>query len=173
MSVRVIGDGANGYRLFSPDDEMVGWIRGRALGVSGFDDEAAAVSAAIRSYCSLRSWLERQGLHPLPALGDDPPRCARQGECRSILIGRVQVARLPAGTPYDPKAETHSFEIVLTHDISEGMGIHAGLVALRAAHPAVVAADIAWASRTRHTNNDNDDSRSTHNPTTHLQLEAR
>ena len=151
MSIRVIADGADGYRLLSPSNQLMGWVRGRAIGVSGFSDEAESISAAIRSYSSLAQWLEQQHLHPLPELTDDPARLIHDGAHRWVLIGRVPVARLPTGTPGEAGANTHAFEIVLKGSISEGMAIHAALVALRAAHGGIDAADIAWPRRRRTT----------------------
>lgn len=168
MTVRVVADGADGYRLLSADNAVAGWVRGRAVGVGGFDDEGDAVSAAIRAYCALAPWLERQHLHPLPTLGEEPARRVHDGAHRWILIGRVPVARLATGTPYAAGAAGHVFEIVLKGSISEGMMIHAALVVLRAAHGSRDAADISWAPR-RHTVG----ARASLAPTTYLDLEAR
>ncbi len=146
MSIRVVADGADGYRLMSSDGDLVGWVRGRAIGVNGFRDEDAAVSAAIRSYRVLAPWLERQRLHPLATLGDEPARLVHDGAHRWVLMGRVQVARLPVDVP-GAGASSHAFEIVLKGTISEGMAIHAALVTVRAASGTFGAADISWAPR--------------------------
>jgi hypothetical protein len=167
MTVRVLADGADGYRLLSADDTVVGWVRGRAIGVVGFRDEDQAVSGANRGYCALVPWLDRQQLDPLPTLGEEPVRCVHDGAHKWILVGRIPVARLPTGTPYEPAAGGHAFEIVLKGAISEGMAIHAALVVQRAAHGRVSAADISWASRL------NVGARPSLAPTTHLDLEAR
>jgi hypothetical protein len=167
MSIRVFNDGADGYRLISPSNDLVGWIRGRAIGVGGFADEDAAVSAAIRSYCILASWLEQQGLHALPTLGDEPARCIHDGAYRWILIGRLPVARLTTGTPCDASENSHAFELVLRESLRAGLSIHAALIALRAAHGKIDAADIAWAARA-----DTDDAASRLAPTTYAQLEV-
>jgi hypothetical protein len=105
----------------SPSNQLMGWVRGRAIGVSGFSDEAES----------------------------DPARLIHDGAHRWVLIGRVPVARLPTGTPAEVGANTHAFEIVLKGSISEGMTIHAALVALCAAHGGIAAADIAWPARSR------------------------
>ena len=167
MTVRVVADGADGYRLLSADNAVAGWVRGRAVGVGGFDDEGDAVSAAIRAYCALAPWLERQHLHPLPTLGEEPARRVHDGAHRWILIGRVPVARLATGTPYAAGAAGHVFEIVLKGSISEGMMIHAALVALRESHGSVDAADIVWAERRRAIGTDPPLA-----PNTHLDLDA-
>jgi len=167
MSIQVVADGADGYRLLSADDEVVGWVRGRAVGVSGFESEEAVTSAAIHAYGVLAAWLERQHLHGLAELGEDRAQFVHDRAHRWIVIGRIPVARLQTGTPYDPDARTRSFEIVLKGSISEGMAIHAALVALRAAHGRIDAADIAWADRDK-----NLGARDSIAPRTHLQLEA-
>jgi nucleotide-binding universal stress UspA family protein len=41
MSIRVVADGADGYRLLSANNELAGWVRGRAIGVAGFADDGA------------------------------------------------------------------------------------------------------------------------------------
>jgi len=168
MTTRVIADGADGYRLLSAEDAVVGWVRGRALGVTGFDDEDAVVPAAIRAYGALASWLDRQHLPPLPVLGTQPARCIHDGAHRWIVVGRSPVARLPTPPPHDVAPSGHAFEIVLRGAISEGMAIHAALIVLRAARGIVDGADISWAAR-RNTAG----ASSTLAPTTHLDVEAR
>jgi hypothetical protein len=147
MSIRVVADGADGYRLFSPANQVVGWVRGRVIGVSGFENENVAVSAAIRSYGVLAPWLEQQRLHPFPALPDGPVRFVHDGAHRWILIGRVPVARFPDGTRRDSGARGHAFEIVLKGSVSEGMIIHAALVTLHAAHGKITPADVSGPAR--------------------------
>src|SRR4029079_13869328 len=70
MSIRVLADGADGFALFSPRGHLVGWIRGRAIGVAGFIDEPTAISAALHANRVLSEWLERNGLQPLAKFGD-------------------------------------------------------------------------------------------------------
>ncbi len=147
MSIRVVSDGADGYRLLSPDGDMVGWVRGRAIGVNGFPSEDAAVAAAIRSYRVLAPWLERQHLHPLATLGDEPARLVHDGAHRWVQVGRVPVARLSVEGHTGSGDATHTFEIVVKGTISEGMAIHAALVTVRAANGTFGAADISWAPR--------------------------
>ena len=168
QTVRVIADGADGYRLLSPDDDVTGWVRGRAIGVSGFDHEDGAASAALRAYGVLASWLERQQLHPLPTLGDQPARRVHDGAHLWILIGRVPAARLRTGTPYDLRARGHAFEIVLKGPISEGIAIQAALVVLRAARGNIDAADVSRASRRSRVG-----ASSSLAPIAHLDLEPR
>jgi hypothetical protein len=166
MTIRVLADGADGYRLLSAEDAVVGWIRGRAIGVTGFASYDAVVSGAVRAYCVLASWLERQHLHPLTPLDDAPARCIHDGAYRWIVIGRVPIARLPSQSPSDDVAGAHSFEIVLKGALSEGMAIHAALVVLRAARGRIDAADIVWSSRHASFG------AAPLVPTTHLDLEA-
>ena len=84
MSIRVFADGADGFALLSPRGELVGWIRGRAIGVAGFDDESAAIEAAIRANRVLSEWLERNGLSSLAEFGDSNPHvvCSLVRDCR-------------------------------------------------------------------------------------------
>jgi hypothetical protein len=166
ISVQIIGDGADGYRLLSANNDLVGWVRGKAIGVSGLADEESIASAALRSYEALSAWLERQHLHPLPALGGDVPRWIHDGAHRWLLVGRVPVARLPPNAAGASSA--HAFEIVLKGSISEGMAIHAALVALRAAHGTIDPADVAWAGSTHASG-----VRSSRTPASHLELEGQ
>ena len=165
MTVRVVADGADGYRLLSPTNEVVGWLRGRAIGVTGSASEDAAVVAATRAYGALARWLERQQLPPLPPLGDEPSRFVHDGAHRWILVGRVPVARFAAASL--SAADAHAFEIILKGSVSEGMAIHAALVALGAAQGRIDAADIAWAGRRKKAGGDGSPT-----PTTHMDLEA-
>lgn len=167
MTIRVLPDGADGYHLLAPnDDAIVGWVRGQAIGVSGFQSDVAAATSAVRCYPVLASWLERQHLAPLPLFGDEAPQVVHDGAHRWILIGRVLVARLRAEPSQEDGALTHAFEIVLRRELSEGMAIHAALVAVRSAHGTIGAADIAWAPRRR------GERRSLPTPFTHLELDA-
>jgi hypothetical protein len=167
MNIQVIADGADGFRLLAANNELLGWVRGRAIGVSGFADEAAAVKAAMRSYTKLAAWLERQHLRPLADLKDDEPRVEDDGAHRWVLVGNAHVARLTSGSPYDFDTPTHAFEIVLKGSITEGMTIHAALVALRAAHSTVDAADIARGGRRKPVG-----ITSSVSPTTHREVDA-
>lgn len=166
MSIQVVPDGDDGYRLLSANNDLVGWVRGQAIGVSGLTDDDSLTLAAMRSYGALSAWLERQHLYPLPEVGGEPFRWIRDGAHRWLLVGRVRVARLAARHDAGPK--TPAFEIMLKGSISEGMAIHAALVALRAAHGNIHAADIAWAGRSQSFG-----ARSSLTPTTHLELEAQ
>jgi hypothetical protein len=168
MTIRVIADGADGYRLLSQDSTVVGWIRGRAIGVAGFDDDEAVIAAAMRGYVVLASWLDRQHLHPLPSLGKEEARCLHDGAHRWIVVGGAPVARFVPARERDPGSCGQAFEIVLRGPISEGMAIHAALIVLRAAHGKIAAADIAWAQRSNTVG-----AGSILAPTTHLDLEAR
>jgi hypothetical protein len=168
MTIQVIADGADGYRLLSADSVAVGWIRGRVIGVAGFDDDEAVVRAAMRGYVVLASWLERQHLHPLPTLGTEETRCVHDGAYRWIVVGSVPVARLVPVRERDPASCGQAFEIVLRGAISEGMAIHAALIVLRAAHGKIAAADISWAQRNHAVG-----ASQVLAPTTHLDLEAR
>lgn len=148
MSIRVLADGADGFALFSPHDELVGWIRGRAIGVSGFDDEATAIDAAIRANRVLSEWLDRNGLPGLAAFGRGTPNVVHDGAHRWILVERVPVARLPEPAPTaGDDSLTHAFEVVLRGIINEGMAIHAALIALRAARGDIDANHIRWPIR--------------------------
>ena len=145
MSIRVFADGADGFALLSPRGELVGWIRGRAIGVAGFDDESAAIEAAIRANRVLSEWLERNGLSPLAEFGDSNPHVVRDGAHRWIVVERIPVARLPEPAPtMGDDSLAHSFEIVVRGVINEGLAIHAALIALRAARGDIDASHIRW-----------------------------
>jgi hypothetical protein len=148
MSIRVLADGADGYRLFSPRNELVGWVRGRVVGVNGFASQEVAIDCAVKAYRVLAPWLERRGLQPLPPIGDVTPRLVHDGAHKWIACDRVPVARLPEDAPIrGAERKCHSFEIVLRGAVSAGMAIHAALIAVRAAHGRIVVADIAWPRR--------------------------
>ena len=145
MSIRVLADGADGFALFSPRGDLVGWIRGRAIGVAGFADEPAAINAAIRANRVLSEWLERNGLPPLARFGDAVPRVVHDGAHRWILSDGAPVARLAEPAPTtDDDSLTHAFEIVLRGIVNEGLAIHAALIALRAARGDIDARHIRW-----------------------------
>jgi hypothetical protein len=145
MSISVLADGADGFALLSPEGELGGWIRGRVIGISGFDDEAAATRAAVIANRVLAEWLERNGLPPLAAFADVPTRVVHDGAHRWIMAGTVPVARLPEPAPtVGDDALTCAFEIVLRGIMNEGVAIHAALIALRAARGDIDARHIRW-----------------------------
>ena len=150
MTIRVVDDGYRGYRLLSPKGEIVGWVRGLVVGVNGFPDEDAAIEAALRSYRVLVAWLGRHGLEPLPQIGDGAIRVAHDATRRWILCDDIPVARLPgAAAEHQGTLPQHSFEIVLRGAVNDGMGIHAALIALRAAQGRISVADVVGASLSR------------------------
>ncbi len=145
MSIRVLADGADGFALLTPRGELVGWIRGRAIGVAGFADESAAIEAAVHANRSVSEWLERNARSSLAPFGNAKPRVVHDGAHRWVLSGTVPIARLPEPAPTTgDDSLTHAFEIVLRGIINEGVAIHAALVALRAARGDIDANHIRW-----------------------------
>ena len=145
MSIRVLADGADGFALLSPRGELVGWIRGRVIGVAGFGDESAAIDAAVRANPVLSEWLERNGLPLLAEFGESKPHVVHDGAHRWIVVGRVPVARLPEPAPtVGDDTLAYSFELVVRGVMSEGLAIHAALIALRAARGDIDARHIRW-----------------------------
>ena len=148
MSIRVVDDGAGGYTLISPDAELVGWVRGAAVGVTGFPSEEAAVDAAVRAYRALLPWVERHGLKPLEPIGAGPMRIVHDGAHRWVAFGDIPVARLPGAIPHDRvEAAEHAFEIVLRGTPSDGVAIHAALIVQRVARGRTESAQIEWRPR--------------------------
>ncbi len=151
MSIRVVDDGAGGYTLLSRDNVQAGWVRGAAVGVTGFATEDEAIAAAVRAYRALVPWVERNHLKPLVPIREGPMRLVHDGAHRWIAFDNIPIARLPNATPHDrADAAQHAFEIVLRGAVSDGMGIHAALIALRIAKGHVEAAEIAWRPRPQH-----------------------
>jgi len=145
MSIRLLTDGVDGFALLSPRGELVGWIRGRAIGISGFADEPAAIEGAARATRVLAKWLERNCLPRVAEFGEDTPRVVHDGAHRWIMSGGRRVARLPEPAPTTgDDSLTHSFEIVLRGIVNEGAAIHAALVALGAARGDIDASHIHW-----------------------------
>lgn len=141
MSIRVIGDGSGGYRLLSAKEFVSGWSRGRVVGVGGFHEEDDAIDAAVRTYVVLGAWLAHQRLPPLPSFECEPARIIHDGAYRWILIGRTPIARLIDDASNADRSGS-AFEIVLHGPISEGMAIHAALIAVRAAAGKITADDV-------------------------------
>jgi hypothetical protein len=169
MNIHVMTDGAGGYRLLSAENDLVGWVRGRVVGVSGFTTRDRAVDAAVSSYRVLARWLAQQALQPLPSLGEGKLRVAHDGAHQWILCDRIRVARLPDVTS-NPSNDSpcHSFEIVLDGAVSEGRAIHAGLIAVGAAQGRIVADDVTRPRRGIHSAE-----MAMIAPTTHVPLEER
>ena len=131
---RVIADGADGYQLLAPDNRVLGWVRGRAIGIAGFFSEADGVAAAVAAYRALVPWLERNRLPSLSTIEDDAPSFVHDGAHRWICVGRVPIARLVVlGTHDGAHPVRHAFEIVLRGNVPQAVAIHAAIVALNAA----------------------------------------
>lgn len=88
LSVFETGD--DSFRLSNSKDEEVGWIRGRALGMSGLSGEQAAIAAAVAGGDALAGWLERQS-----------------GNSEEIIrsSGRVKIVNVPGTVEVDAAAE--------------------------------------------------------------------
>jgi len=121
VSVRIVHDDADGFYLKSPDDDVVGWVRHGIVGVTGFDDRASAIDGACAASRVLEAWLARQRLPPLSATGEVPTRVMGDGK--------------------------YAFELSMSASMSDGMAIHAALIALRAAQGQIDTAHITWPSR--------------------------
>jgi hypothetical protein len=141
MSLRVTSDGAGGYRLLSSQEYISGWVRGRIIGVAGFHEEDDAIDAAVRAYGVLAAWLSQQRLPSLPAFGCEPAHIIHDGAYRWIIIGRTPIARLTDGASNN-SAPAAGFEILLRGSTGDGMAIHAGLIAVRAAAGKIGVADV-------------------------------
>jgi hypothetical protein len=147
MNIHVISDGADGYRLLTPEDEIVGWVRDRVVGVIGFQDEASAASAAVRAFRTIASWLARHALGALPTIDDGKLSVADDGAYMWIVAGQVPVARLVTRTPADFSSRNeHGFEIVLRGSVTDGTVIRAALLAVETVTGPNTSADIAWAA---------------------------
>jgi hypothetical protein len=169
MSIRVLADGADGFSLLSPANELMGWVRGRAIGVTGFADEDEVVRVAVHAYRKVAAWLERQGLTALLPIGGGMPSIVHDGAHRWITVDRQPVARILTSAPHHAPSPAASFEIVLRGSVSEGVAIHAALIALNASHGNAKTADIAWPARRGGARAP----AASVAPTTHLDLEVR
>jgi hypothetical protein len=137
-SPRIITDGADGFQLVADDDRVIGWVRGRAVGITGFDSEATCIVAAVASYRALASWLERNRLPALAEITTEPVTLVHDGAHRWIRIGRAPVARLLVDGTHDARnPPRYAFEIVMRGQVLESAAIHAAIIAFNAARPAL------------------------------------
>src|SRR3954468_19346740 len=94
MNIRVLADGADGCRLLNPDDGIVGWVRGRVIGVAGFADQASTIVAALSAFRKLAAWLEVEQRVAIPAIDGLPISVVHDGAYKWLSAGHVPVARL-------------------------------------------------------------------------------
>src|SRR4051812_12851418 len=90
MSVRLLADGADGYRLVDADDGIVGWVRGRVIGVAGYPDQNSAIVAALRAFGGLAAWVQSEIASP----GSRSISLVYDGAYKWLAAGGVPVARL-------------------------------------------------------------------------------
>jgi hypothetical protein len=145
MNIRVLADGADGYRLLNPDDGIVGWVRGRVVGVAGFTDQPSTIMAALNAFRRLAAWQEGEKGRPLPSIDGLTVSVVHDGAYTWLAAGHVPVARLirRATNDFATSAE-HAFEILLHGRVSDGTAIRAALIAVETLTGGNDSADITW-----------------------------
>ncbi len=132
--IRVLADGEQRHRLEDAEGRLIGWIRRRAVGFSGFASERHAVTAAAHGWRALESVLRREyaGWPRFePAL--DELHLVHDGAHEWISDGRTPLARLirpPADGGSDET--TFAIEFVLPSFATEGVAIAAAQVVAKA-----------------------------------------
>jgi hypothetical protein len=148
MSIRVLADGADGYRLLNPDDVIVGWVRGRAIGVAGFTDQPSTIVAALTAFGKLAAWAKNERQFVMPTIEGQTISVVHDGAYKWLAAGHVPIARLLVLSPIDfASAPEHAFELVLHGQVSEGTAIRAALIAVETLTGANETADISWPPR--------------------------
>jgi hypothetical protein len=125
---RLVSVGDAKYRLENASGLTVGWIRGHAVGVAGFDSVAEAIASApmlrrVVDGVLRRAYPARH--HVVRCRGE--PTLVHDGAYEWIANGSSPVARLhrPGTThvPHQPSAGSYALEFVLPSFASEGATI--------------------------------------------------
>lgn len=147
MTIKVLADGADGYQLIGENGEVMGWVRGRAVGVTGFRCEEDAINAAVAAHRALADAAPRLGLAALPPIRTGPVRLVHDGSDRWVAQEMTPIARLLA-LPDRRLADApcrHAFEVLLRGSrISDGAAIGGALHVIRALRPDTDSARIVW-----------------------------
>lgn len=124
-----IFDRGDGRLTLMRADAVIGWIDGSTIGFGGFDDRAAALSAAAVGYEVLTDWLARQRRRdamPRPGV----PQVQRDGADEHLMLGDVAVGRLFRDSDA-AEGRDYAFELQLPR------GIHASLSVAATMHRAL------------------------------------
>lgn len=119
-TVRVVSCGDSKYRLERPFREVVGWIHGRALGLTGFKSESEALATAPSLRRTLNELLRGQlGCSVRREMASHRLRLVHDGAYEWIASENGPIARLHRpGTTASP-GDTFALEFVLPSYVSE------------------------------------------------------
>jgi hypothetical protein len=121
--VRVVSEGDSKYRLEGPSGSDLGWIRGRAVGVTGFKSEREALGAALSLRRTVDESLRRFEDSPRQELAPKPVRLVHDGAYEWLAAGNVPIARLHRpGTRVSPD-DAYALEFVLPSRIPESVAL--------------------------------------------------
>lgn len=133
--LNVFETGEESFRLSNSNDEEVGWIRGDALGFTGFDTEDAAIAAALRGGDALRGYLERlSGTSEVIEESKGKVKLVHDGAYEWVTRGSTQLARLyrPEPDSAQRKRGVFAVEFVLPSYVRSGTVISAAQVVYHA-----------------------------------------
>jgi hypothetical protein len=128
--LNVFETGEDTFRLSNSRDEEIGWVRGGALGLSGFSSEEAAVEAAVRGSSALLAYLDRvSGTTEAAEAAKGKVEIVNDGTTEWVTRGKTQLARL-----YRPQSDggNYSVEFTLPSYVRSGTVISAAQVVYHA-----------------------------------------
>ena len=133
--LKILSDGENRHRLEDSTGTAVGWIRGRTIGIRGFQSELAARDGAVAAWRALQAAL-RQHYPGWPAYEAalDRLRTVHDGAYEWFYDGTAPIARLlrPHSRAYDTSL---GIELVLPSYASEGVAMTVAQSVARATAP--------------------------------------
>jgi len=148
MSIRVLPDGADGYRLLDPNDGIIGWVRGRVIGVAGFPDQPSAIMAALRAFRKLAAWVGSEQQRVIPSTEGQTISVVHDGAYKWLAVGHVPIARLTVRASSEfAISPDHAFEMVLHGRVSEGAAIRAAVIAVETLTGENDSVEIEWPMR--------------------------
>jgi hypothetical protein len=121
--VRVVSEGDSKYRLEGPSGSDLGWIRGRAVGVTGYKSAGEALAAALSLRRTVDETLRQFADSPRHELASKTVRLVHDGAHEWLAAGNVPIARLHRpGTRSSPH-DAYALEFVLPSRIPESVAI--------------------------------------------------
>jgi len=133
-----IFDRGDGHLHLMRADAAVGWIDGSTIGFGGFDDRAAALSAASIAYEVLTDWLARQRRLDAMPRNAGALQVRHDGAEEQLVLGDATVGRLLRRGGDADEGHEHAFELHLPPGMRASLNaaamIHRALERRRAIH---------------------------------------
>ncbi|HLV26868.1 MAG TPA: hypothetical protein VKZ41_11165 [Gemmatimonadales bacterium] len=133
--LNVFETGEETFRLSNSRDEEIGWVKGGALGLSGFSTEEVAIESAVRGSDALLAYLDRvSGSSQVADAAKGSVKLVNDGAYEWVTRGKTLLARLyrPNEAARNRQFSGYAVEFVLPSYVRSGTVISAAQVVYHA-----------------------------------------